>query len=145
MNGYYGVYLLGLARGDAALADWGRLLLATELRSAKKCAHSPQSCQRRCVLRLRIGGIIDLGPQPPMALLAPSCCALQDQRNSRHPASSTSDLTSPRPCQHSDVLCASWLLRSQHTILDASNPREWDLHRRLPLTMTESCMLGTGT
>jgi hypothetical protein len=36
VNGYYGVYLLGLARGDTALADWGRLLLATELRSAKK-------------------------------------------------------------------------------------------------------------
>ncbi len=38
MNGYYGVYLLGLARGDAELADWGRLLLAMEIRSAKKCA-----------------------------------------------------------------------------------------------------------
>jgi len=36
VNAYYGVYLLGLARGDSALADWGRLLLATELRSAKK-------------------------------------------------------------------------------------------------------------
>mmetsp|Transcript_1217 Transcript_1217/g.3601 ORF Transcript_1217/g.3601 Transcript_1217/m.3601 type:complete len:720 (+) Transcript_1217:142-2301(+) len=36
VNGYYGVYLMGLARGDQELADWGRLLLAMELRSAKK-------------------------------------------------------------------------------------------------------------
>lgn len=36
VNGYYGVYLMGLARGDEELADWGRLLLAMELRSAKK-------------------------------------------------------------------------------------------------------------
>ena len=36
VNAYYGVYLLGKARDDTDLADWGRLLLAMELRSAKK-------------------------------------------------------------------------------------------------------------
>jgi endo-1,3(4)-beta-glucanase len=39
VNAYYGVYLLGVARGDGALADWGRLLLAVELRGAKKYWH----------------------------------------------------------------------------------------------------------
>ena len=39
VNSYYGVYLLGVARGDDALADWGRLLLAVELRGAKKYWH----------------------------------------------------------------------------------------------------------
>ena len=39
LNAYYGVYLLGVARGDGALADWGRLLLAVELRGAKKYWH----------------------------------------------------------------------------------------------------------
>ena len=36
MNAYYGVYLLGRARGSAALADWGRVLLAAEIRSAQR-------------------------------------------------------------------------------------------------------------
>ena len=39
INAYYGVYLLGLARGDAALRDWGRLLLATELHSTRAYYH----------------------------------------------------------------------------------------------------------
>lgn len=39
MNAYYGVYLLGLARKNAALADWGRVLLATELSAAKQYYH----------------------------------------------------------------------------------------------------------
>lgn len=36
VNAYYAVHLIGEARGDNSLSDWGRLLLATELRSAKK-------------------------------------------------------------------------------------------------------------
>ena len=36
VNAYYGVYLLGLARKNAGLADWGRVLLATELDAAHR-------------------------------------------------------------------------------------------------------------
>jgi endo-1,3(4)-beta-glucanase len=39
VNSYYSIYLLGAARGDNALADWGRLLLAMELRAARKYWH----------------------------------------------------------------------------------------------------------
>ena len=39
MNAYYGLYLLGKARGSAGLADWGRVLLATEVRSAQRYWH----------------------------------------------------------------------------------------------------------
>ena len=39
MNAYYGVYLLGLARKDANLADWGRTLMATEVSVAKRYYH----------------------------------------------------------------------------------------------------------
>lgn len=39
VNGYYGVYLWGLAIGDANIRDMGRLLLATEIRSSKKYWH----------------------------------------------------------------------------------------------------------
>jgi endo-1,3(4)-beta-glucanase len=35
INGYYAVYLWGLATGDARLRDFGRLLLGTELRAAQ--------------------------------------------------------------------------------------------------------------
>ncbi|CAM9484590.1 unnamed protein product [Heterosigma akashiwo] len=34
VNAYYGVYLMGVATGDQELEDWGRVLLATELRGA---------------------------------------------------------------------------------------------------------------
>ncbi len=47
VNGYYGVYLMGLARGDTKLADWGRLLLAMELRSAKKWVPAAKCCSRQ--------------------------------------------------------------------------------------------------
>jgi len=36
VNGYYGIQLLGLAMGDTALYNWGRLMLATEIRSTHK-------------------------------------------------------------------------------------------------------------
>jgi len=36
VNGYYGIQLLGLAMGDTNLYNWGRVLLATELRSTHK-------------------------------------------------------------------------------------------------------------
>jgi len=36
VNGYYAVYLWGLATGNNDIKDWGRLLLATEIRSSKK-------------------------------------------------------------------------------------------------------------
>lgn len=39
VNAYYGLYLLGKARGSGALADWGRVLLATEVRSAQRYWH----------------------------------------------------------------------------------------------------------
>jgi len=39
VNAYYAVYLLGLATGDQTMADWGRVLLATEIRSAQKYWH----------------------------------------------------------------------------------------------------------
>ncbi|CAN0333591.1 unnamed protein product, partial [Hapterophycus canaliculatus] len=42
INAYYGVYLLGLAAGDKGLRDWGRVLLATELRSARKYWQMPR-------------------------------------------------------------------------------------------------------
>lgn len=35
INAYYGVYLMGLAVGDDELRDWGRVLLAMELRAAR--------------------------------------------------------------------------------------------------------------
>jgi endo-1,3(4)-beta-glucanase len=36
VNAYYGVYLLGESLGDSQLRDWGRMLLATEIRSVHK-------------------------------------------------------------------------------------------------------------
>jgi endo-1,3(4)-beta-glucanase len=39
VNAYYAIYLLGLAMEDSYLADWGRLLLATEIRSSRKYWH----------------------------------------------------------------------------------------------------------
>lgn len=36
VNAYYGIYLLGLAMGDSQLANWGRVLLATEMRSTHR-------------------------------------------------------------------------------------------------------------
>jgi len=36
VNGYYGIQLLGLAMNDTALYNWGRVLLATEMRSTHK-------------------------------------------------------------------------------------------------------------
>ena len=39
VNAYYGLYLLGKARGSTGLADWGRVLLATEIRSAQRYWH----------------------------------------------------------------------------------------------------------
>lgn len=39
VNAYYAIYLLGLAMENTYLADWGRLLLATEMRSSRKYWH----------------------------------------------------------------------------------------------------------
>jgi endo-1,3(4)-beta-glucanase len=39
VNAYYGLYLLGKARGTADLTDWGRVLLAMEMRSAQRYWH----------------------------------------------------------------------------------------------------------
>ena len=39
INGYYGVHLLGVALGDNDMRDFGRLLLAMEIRSARKYWH----------------------------------------------------------------------------------------------------------
>jgi endo-1,3(4)-beta-glucanase len=36
VNAYYGVYLLGESLGDTQLSNWGRMLLATEIRSVHK-------------------------------------------------------------------------------------------------------------
>lgn len=36
VNAYYGVYLLGESLGDTELSNWGRMLLATEIRSVHK-------------------------------------------------------------------------------------------------------------
>lgn len=41
INCYYGAYLLALAIGDVELADWNRVLLATEIRAAKLYYHMP--------------------------------------------------------------------------------------------------------
>ncbi|CAN0410029.1 unnamed protein product, partial [Discosporangium mesarthrocarpum] len=43
VNAYYAVYLYALASGDLALADWGRVLLAMELRAARKYWQMPDS------------------------------------------------------------------------------------------------------
>jgi len=43
VNAYYGLYLLGEALGDPQLSNWGRLLLATEIRSVQKYWHMPSS------------------------------------------------------------------------------------------------------
>ncbi|CAM9323676.1 unnamed protein product [Ectocarpus sp. 4 AP-2014] len=42
INAYYGVYLLGLATGDDATKDWGRVLLAMEVRAARKYWQMPR-------------------------------------------------------------------------------------------------------
>eukprot|EP00903_Cladosiphon_okamuranus_P005442 g5427.t1 len=42
INAYYGVYLLGLAVGDDGMRDWGRVLLASEVRSARKYWQMPR-------------------------------------------------------------------------------------------------------
>lgn len=39
VNGYYAVYLWGLATGNDELKDWGRILTATEIRATKKYWH----------------------------------------------------------------------------------------------------------
>ncbi|KAG5182496.1 endo-1,3(4)-beta-glucanase [Tribonema minus] len=39
VNAYYAVYLLGMATGNRELRDWGRILLAGELRSTDKYWH----------------------------------------------------------------------------------------------------------
>lgn len=39
VNGYYAIYLWGLATNDDNIKDWGRILLATEIRTAKKYWH----------------------------------------------------------------------------------------------------------
>jgi endo-1,3(4)-beta-glucanase len=39
VNGYYGLYLWGLATDNAYIRDWGRLLMAMEIRGAKKYWH----------------------------------------------------------------------------------------------------------
>lgn len=36
VNGYYAIYLWGLVTNDENIRDWGRILLATEIRTAKK-------------------------------------------------------------------------------------------------------------
>jgi len=41
VNAYYGAYLLAAALGDVELSDWCRILLATELRAAKRYYHMP--------------------------------------------------------------------------------------------------------
>eukprot|EP01136_Pigoraptor_vietnamica_P014022 Opistho-1_new@55694 len=41
INGYYGLYLLGVALGDDNIRDTGRLFLAMEMRSAMKYWHIP--------------------------------------------------------------------------------------------------------
>ena len=40
VNGYYAVYLMGLATQDAELRDWGRILLASEVRTER----APMKC-----------------------------------------------------------------------------------------------------
>lgn len=42
INAYYGVYLLGLAAGDDGMRDWGRVLLALEVRAARKYWQMPR-------------------------------------------------------------------------------------------------------
>lgn len=42
INAYYGVYLLGLAAGDDGMRDWGRVLLASEIRAARKYWQMPR-------------------------------------------------------------------------------------------------------
>lgn len=41
INAYYAVYLLGHAVDDGSLKDWGRVLLAMELRAARKYWQMP--------------------------------------------------------------------------------------------------------
>jgi len=43
VNAYYGLYLLGEALQDTQLSNWGRLLLATEIRSVQKYWHIPST------------------------------------------------------------------------------------------------------
>lgn len=43
INAYYGVYLLGLAVGDTGMRDWGRVLLAMEMRGARKYWQMPDN------------------------------------------------------------------------------------------------------
>eukprot|EP01137_Pigoraptor_chileana_P028599 Opistho-2@12720 len=45
INGYYGLYLLGVALNDANIRDTGRLLLALEMRSAMKYWQIPSTSQ----------------------------------------------------------------------------------------------------
>lgn len=45
VNAYYAVYLLGLAVGDSGLRDWGRVLLAMELRAARKYWQMPEGTE----------------------------------------------------------------------------------------------------
>lgn len=39
VNAYYAIYLLGIAMGDHDISQWGRILMAMEIRSAKKYWH----------------------------------------------------------------------------------------------------------
>jgi len=43
INAYYGLYLLGVALGNDDIRNMGRILLATEIRSAQKYWHMPSS------------------------------------------------------------------------------------------------------
>lgn len=42
INAYYAVYLLGVAIGDHDMKDWGRVLLAMEVRGARKYWQMPE-------------------------------------------------------------------------------------------------------
>ena len=72
VNAYYGLYLLGEARGSAALADWGRVLLAMELRSAQRYWHvTTADAPQVCVARFGNGKV----PSKDDVVLEVNCCA----------------------------------------------------------------------
>mmetsp|Transcript_8074 Transcript_8074/g.28313 ORF Transcript_8074/g.28313 Transcript_8074/m.28313 type:complete len:370 (+) Transcript_8074:1711-2820(+) len=62
VNAYYGAYLLALALGDLELADWNRVLLASEIRSAKTYYHmdpqDPKSPYPKAFAKNRMVGVL---------------------------------------------------------------------------------------
>ena len=73
MNAYYGLYLLGKARGSASLSDWGRVLLAMEVRSAQRYWHIrsavtpqiyPQPFAANKVVGVLWNSLVRRGPAP---------------------------------------------------------------------------------